>query len=327
MASLAFPCRTDNKKRNATVIQGPSSRNGGNVVDAATGCSQDSDVDAQSPEFKGQEWHHVPIVGGGFATGIIYNQTEPGLNYARTDVGGLYRWDSAAEQWLALTDWVGFDNEDLKGIESVATDPVDPDRLYVAAGLYTIFWSTQNGVILRSRDRGKTFEQSMLPFKFGGNMPGRSMGERLAVDPNQHDIVYYGARSGNGLWKSVDAGISWNRVESFTATGDWADKDFNDAVGVVWVIFDPTTGTPGSPTRTIYVGVADTVASIYRSDDSVPFFDETRTILSIPIQLEPETQYAMSLNSHHILGFADEDGNFLLPTSYSFRTGPKRNDG
>jgi len=38
----------------------------------------------------------------------------------------------AAVRWVALTDWVGFDDVDLTGIESVATDPVDPDRLYAA---------------------------------------------------------------------------------------------------------------------------------------------------------------------------------------------------
>ena len=242
-----------------------------NGAAAAICGGQDSQADAQGgeqvPAFKGQEWNNVPIVGGGFVTGIIYNQSEPGLVYARTDVGGLYRWDPPRERWIALTDWVGFDDVDLTGIESVATDPVDPDRLYAAAGLYTTSWSTHNGVILRSKDRGKTFAQSMLPFKFGGNMPGRSMGERLAIDPNQHDIVYYGARSGNGLWKSLNAGDTWNKVESFTATGDWADKDSNDAVGVVWVLFDPQTGAPGKPSETLYVGVADTLASIYRSRD------------------------------------------------------------
>lgn len=32
-------------------------------------------------------------------------------------------------------------------------------------------------------------------------MPGRGLGERLAVDPKLPNIIYFGARSGNGLWK------------------------------------------------------------------------------------------------------------------------------
>ena len=32
-------------------------------------------------------------------------------------------------------------------------------------------------------------------------MPGRGLGERLAIDPNRPSVLYFGARSGNGLWK------------------------------------------------------------------------------------------------------------------------------
>src|SRR5262245_2964479 len=38
-------------------------------------------------------WRNAQIVGGGFVPGIIFNQTEPGLVYARTDIGGAYRQD------------------------------------------------------------------------------------------------------------------------------------------------------------------------------------------------------------------------------------------
>jgi len=38
-------------------------------------------------------WDNVPIGGSGFVSGLITSKTEPGLIYARTDVGGAYRWD------------------------------------------------------------------------------------------------------------------------------------------------------------------------------------------------------------------------------------------
>ena len=50
-------------------------------------------------------------------------------------------------------------------------------------------------------------------------MPGRGMGERLAIDPQNNKIIYFGARSGNGLWKSVDQGVTFTKVTSFTAVG------------------------------------------------------------------------------------------------------------
>ena len=38
-----------------------------------------------------------------------------------------------------------------------------------------------NGYILSSEDYGDTWERVELPFKFGGNMPGRSAGERRLI--------------------------------------------------------------------------------------------------------------------------------------------------
>jgi photosystem II stability/assembly factor-like uncharacterized protein len=218
-------------------------------------------------------WHNVQVVGGGYVPGVIFNESEPGLMYARTDVGGAYRWDSGSSRWIPLLDWVGWDEWDLTGVDSLATDPVDPDRLYVLAGTYTNGWDPGNGAILRSHDRGRTFERTPLPFKSGGNMPGRNQGERLVIDPNDHRILFLGTRSGHGLWTSTDFGRTWTQVTSFPATGSYAPNPRDpsgysaEPIGVVWVVFDKRTGRPGRATQTIYVGVADPGTSIYRSRD------------------------------------------------------------
>ncbi|MBN1310225.1 MAG: xyloglucanase [Anaerolineae bacterium] len=218
-------------------------------------------------------WRNVEIVGGGYVPGIIFNSSEPDLVYARTDIGGAYRWDPKAERWIPLLDWVGWDDWGLTGVDSLATDPVDPNRVYVLAGTYTNDWDPGNGAILRSKNRGRTWRRTDLPFKSGGNMPGRNMGERLVIDPNDNSILYLGTRSGNGLWRSTDYGKSWSQVTSFPAVGSYAQDPsdtggyLSDPLGVVWVVFDPQTGSPGSATQTIYVGVADLGTSIYRSTD------------------------------------------------------------
>lgn len=218
-------------------------------------------------------WHNVEIAGGGFVPNIIFNESEPDLIYARTDIGGAYRWQPSSQRWQPLLDWVGWDNWGWNGVSSLATDPVDPDRVYVAAGMYTNEWDPNPGAILRSTDRGQTWQVAPLPFKLGGNMPGRGMGERLAVDPNDNSVVYFGAPEGNGLWRSTNFGQSWSEVTSFPNPGNWSE-DPNDPngylshqPGVGWVTFDPRTGSPGNPTRTIYAGVADLQNPVYRSTD------------------------------------------------------------
>ncbi|MFI6845279.1 RICIN domain-containing protein [Kitasatospora sp. NPDC050467] len=202
----------------------------------------------------GYTWHNAQIVGGGFVTGLVFNPARKDLLYARTDIGGAYRWDAAAGQWTSLTDWIGGADWNLLGTESLATDPVDPNRLYLASGTYTNDWAG-NGAILRSTDQGRTFQRTDLPFKLGGNEDGRSMGERLVVDPSDHRTLYLGTRK-NGLWRSNDYGVTWNQVGSFPV------KDgASSGVGLSFVTFGP------SGSRTIYVGVADKSTSLYRSTD------------------------------------------------------------
>ncbi|GAA4097405.1 xyloglucanase [Actinomadura miaoliensis] len=219
-------------------------------------------------------WRNVQIAGGGFVPGIVFSRKERNLIYARTDIGGAYRWDQSARRWIPLLDWVGWDRWGYNGVVSLAADPVDARRVYVAAGMYTNGWDPENGAVLRSSDRGNTWQVTRLPFKLGGNMPGRGMGERLVVDPNDNRVLYLGAPEGNGLWRSTDRGVTWSKVSSFPNPGNYSDdpSDPNGygshRPGVVWVTFDESTGTSGSPTRTIYAGVADKDNTVYRSTDA-----------------------------------------------------------
>lgn len=141
--------------------------------------------------------------------------------------------------------------------------------------MYTNSWDPNNAVILRSLDKGNTWQTPVsLSFKAGGNMPGRGMGERLQVDPNLNSILFLGARSGNGLWKSTDYGVTWSKVTSFTNTGSYiADptdtSGYNsDKIGIAWITFDKSSSSSGAATKRIFVGIADTtVAPVYVSND------------------------------------------------------------
>ncbi|MEY9841144.1 xyloglucanase [Streptacidiphilus sp. EB103A] len=220
-------------------------------------------------------FRNAEIVGGGFVPGIIFNQSEPGLVYARTDIGGAYRFDTAAKRWIPLTDWIGWDEYGHTGIISIATDEVDPDRVYLAAGTYTNpDWDPNPAAILRSSDRGRSWQTTRLPFRLGGNMPGRGIGERLAVDPSGNRILYLGVRGGYGLWRSTDYGKTLAQVTNFPNVGNFTPDPTdtsgysNDNLGVLQVLFDKRTGKAGRATRTLYVTVADTDNILYRSTDA-----------------------------------------------------------
>ncbi len=202
-------------------------------------------------------WKSVQMVGGGFVDGIIFHPTERGLRYARTDIGGAYRWDDQQHIWIPILDWVPFKDTNLMGVESIAVDPADPDRVYLACGMYTNATSP-NAAILRSDDRGNTFERTDVPFKMGGNEDGRGNGERLAVDPNDGSVIYFGSRLA-GLWRSTDRAVTWSKVASFpnvtegsatrpttrSANSGFGRRRFGffaRSSGIDFVIFDPAHG-------------------------------------------------------------------------------------
>lgn len=235
-------------------------------------------------------WRNVEIVGGGFVTGIVHHPRKRGLVYARTDIGGAVRFDNRTRRWVQLLHWIGWDEWNWTGVESLALDPADPARLYLAVGTYTNDWSPINGAILRSADQGRTFQRTDLPFKLGGNEPGRSMGERLVVDPRDGRVLFLGTRT-EGLWRSADRGKTWARVDSFPATG-------TPGIGIGFVFFDPRNGT-------IYAGVSDPAAGLYRSTDAGRTWS--------PVAGQPT-----GLLPHH--GELGADGNIYL--TYGDRPGP-----
>ncbi|WP_316770562.1 cellulose binding domain-containing protein [Streptomyces sasae] len=219
-------------------------------------------------------WSNARIDGGGFVPGIVFNRSEKNLAYARTDIGGAYRWSESTKTWTPLLDSVGWNEWGHTGVVSLASDSVDPDKVYAAVGTYTNSWDPTDGAVLRSSDRGASWQKTDLPFKLGGNMPGRGMGERLAIDPDKDSVLYLGAPSGKGLWRSTDSGVTWSQVTNFPNVGNYV-QDATDTTGyasdnqgIVWVTFDESTGTAGSATKTIYVGVADKDNAVYRSTDA-----------------------------------------------------------
>ena len=94
------------------------------TVTAFAGCSKKNDSSSGSdskgdakkeyynaqPVDTGWEWGNVEIVDGGFIPDVIYNPTEEGLIYARTDMGGAYKYNKDTQRWECITDCFGGDD-------------------------------------------------------------------------------------------------------------------------------------------------------------------------------------------------------------------------
>jgi hypothetical protein len=195
-------------------------------------------------------WSNVQVIAGGFVDGIVMHPMQQGLMYARTDVGGAYRWNSTTTSWTPLTDFVTRANSNYIGIESIGIDPSDPQRLYLAAGTYAESYGGL-GAMLVSTNQGASFTTVPLTIKLGSNDNGRNAGERLSVDPNLGSKIYFGSRL-NGLWQSTNYGATWSQSTTFPVTGTTSGG------GVVFEVFVKSTGTSGTATPTIYAGVSAT---------------------------------------------------------------------
>ncbi|MBV9269180.1 MAG: hypothetical protein JO061_23625, partial [Acidobacteriaceae bacterium] len=205
-------------------------------------------------------FHNVRIVAGGFITGIVAQPLVPELFYLRTDIGGTYRWDTNSQRWKCLTDWVTPDNFNIQGTISIAVDPTDPAKLYLAQGEYVETWAGKAAIYI-SDNYGQSFNVVNLPFQLGANEEGRFSGERLAVVPWSTNVLYLGTNV-NGLWKSSDSGNTWAQVSSFPVTG----AVNNSKAGVIFVLFGRK--AKGASYPTIYVGVSDPSDGLYQSVDN-----------------------------------------------------------
>ncbi len=194
----------------------------------------------------------VKIIAGGYIPGLIAHPTQPELFYLRTDIGGVYRFSAADgdTQWQPLLDAHSPDQYNLNGPESIAVDPTDSNKLYVAAGMYAY---ANCCAFLVSNDRGRTFQTYPAPFQMAANGDGRPAGERLAVNPFKPSELMMGTRY-NGLWKSENNAQTWTQVASFPV------QSSPDGYGVHWVVFDPKTS------GTVYVG-SYTSSAVYVSTD------------------------------------------------------------
>lgn len=168
------------------------------------------------------EWGTLRIGGGGFVSGIV---TGKDVMYARTDVGGAYRYNYDTESWEQLFDFISEADRGLLSVDAMAIDPTDDNTVYFLCGC--AYFSAEKTVIFKTTDGGKTFKEIDVTnlIKVMGNGDGRQCGESIAVDPDNPNIVYAGGdvmsneSSKSALIKSTDGGETWEPVIGYDDLG------------------------------------------------------------------------------------------------------------
>jgi len=214
-------------------------------------------------ENAGQSWKNISD--GHFKTGsvgeIAISQQDPNVIYVgmgehpvrgvMTSSGdGVYKSVDAGRNWTHM----GL--VETRHISDILIHPDNPDVVYVAAQGIP-YRPDPNRGIYRSKDGGKSWEKVL----FVNDSTGASS---LAMDPSNPRILYaatwdhrrfpWTMRSGgagSGIWKSVDGGDSWKRLE----------KGLPKMMGKVGI-----TVSPANPQR-LWANIEANKGGVYRSDD------------------------------------------------------------
>ena len=228
-------------------------------------------------------WATLPIGAGGFVTGLVAATSDgaPEL-YARTDVGGAYRFDPTTSTWrqLILADSISDDEPDEGDyfVASIAVSATDPEVVAVAVG--DDFnpepgeqVGERDGRVLWSTDGGATWRASTQRWSIAANQSQRVGREQLAIDPTDPTRALMGTQR-EGLWWTDDAGGTWHQVDDDLVPHGQVGAPEDDQTGVSSVsYFAPSTGASsggggrdgGDPTAVVGV----TGDGIYATSGSV----------------------------------------------------------
>ncbi len=184
-----------------------------------TGVSQSLDAAAADSLEDSYSWDSVRVGGGGFVSGIVTGQKEM---YARTDVGGAYKYNYETNRWDQLFAFLNEADRGLLSVDSMAIDPTDDDTVYFLCGC--AYFSDARTVIFKTTDGGKTFTQIDVTdmIQVHGNGYGRQCGESIAVDPDNPNIIYCGgdvASGSSALIMSEDGGMTWKSLDGYDDLG------------------------------------------------------------------------------------------------------------
>ncbi len=216
-------------------------------------------------------WDPIRVGNGGWATGIDIHPSGSPI-YFRSDVGGAYRLNDAGTEWIQVVTEFSMPAEEVNhnaeiwnantygGVLSIVSAPSDADRAYMVFQTTVPIPSDEVGCVFSSVDQGNTWTKTNLCEVYvGANDEGRTTGERLAVDPENSDNVFFGTQS-DGLWYTRDGGDNWNQINpSVIPSG-------NDGYGVTNIIFDTSGGMTNGLTNNLYATVNGT--GIYFSNDT-----------------------------------------------------------
>ena len=165
---------------------------------------------AQQPApgiFADLQWRMIGPLRGGRTRAVSGVPSQPNVFFVGAVDGGVWKTDDAGRTWHPL-----FDGQPTQSIGAIAVSPAQPNIIYVGSGegLHRPDLSVGNG-IYRSLDGGRSWSHL-------GLSDAQQIAD-LALDPRDPRRLFaavlghpYGPSTERGIYRSLDAGLSWQRV-------------------------------------------------------------------------------------------------------------------
>jgi photosystem II stability/assembly factor-like uncharacterized protein len=155
---------------------------------------------------------------GARVTDLEIHPTSTNIVYAAMASGGVFKSTNGGVNWTPI-----FDDQAVMTIGDIAVDPNTPSTLYVGTGeanSSSFSWFGEG--MYKSTDSGGTWS-------YIGLEETRYIG-RVIVDPNDSDRIWvagmgslFGTDSNRGVYRSLDAGGTWDKVFALTDSTSCVD--------------------------------------------------------------------------------------------------------
>ena len=260
-----------------------------------------ADPQVSSDLYAGLKWRNIGPFHGGRISAVSGAVGQPGVFYAGTPQGGLWKTTSAGVTWFPIFD-------DIKNVDSVGAvqvAPSDPNIVYAGAG-DPIGGSNGDGMY-KSTDAGKTWTHVGLE--------DTTKIAKIVVDPKDPDIVLActlgdATHKGGGVYRTADGGKTWQNV--LKPEGVPGTRDLASAFDMPNVVFAATQapgggfggGAPGGRGAT-----PPPPAKLFKSTDEGKTWTEITTLPKYPGRIS--VAVAMHTNGQriYVVGNAIENGS------------------
>ena len=209
---------------------------------------------------------------GGRISALAFNPKDSKIVYAGAATGGVFKSTDRGVSWQPI-----FDEQAVLPIGDIAVDPNNPNNLYVGTGEANGGHNNFSGAgVFKSTDAGATW-------KHLGLEATTTIG-RIVIDPANANRVYvaatgsyFGNGAERGIYRSTNAGQSWERV-----------LFVNDSTGAIDLVIDPKNPTTlfaamwqrvRRPNRAQLTGEA---SGIYRSTNGGTTWQRLGTAQGLP---------------------------------------------